>query len=224
MLVFKKNIYFVDCKNGDGRDTGLPQGDREDPKPIAYNFIHSTLSNDRKLFDEIHQAHPADGAEQLKIFFPHSFRFGNLIQLDTLSKILMAGFTDRNCWFSMNNYHLCYLYDSLLDRVEEYSYSEPTRRLELFPEMLGQSINFNEFLNEYFFSTTFLVAAERFNCMTPQEKNQLGKLDHAYFGAVLPTPSSTDIEDPTLGRVINAVEPTATEMALVPCTENPYQK
>ena len=224
MLVFKKNIYFVDCKSGDGLETGPPQRDREDPKPIAYNFIHSTLANDQKLFDEIHQTPPEDGAGKLKIFFPHSSRFGNLLHLDTLSKNLMEGFLDKDRWFLMNNYHLCYLYDSLLDRVEEYSYSEPGRRLEVFPEMLGQPINFNQFLNEYFFSTSFLVAAERFNRMTPQEKNQLGKLDHAYFGAVLPTPSSTNSEDPTLGKVINAVEPTAGEMALEFCPENPYQK
>ena len=124
----------------------------------------------------------------------------------------------------MNNYHLCYLYDSLLDRVEEYSYSDPDRRRETFPEMRGQPIDFNQFLNEYFFSTSFLVAAERFNRMTPQEKSQLGKLDHAYFGAVLPTPSSREPEDPTLAKVINAVAPTAEEMALELCPGNPYQK
>ena len=136
----------------------------------------------------------------------------------------MEGFLDGSRWFSMNNYHLCYLYDSLLDRVEEYSYSETERRREMFPEMLGQPIDFNQFLNEYFFSTSFLVAAGRFNRMTPQEKIQLGKLDHAYFGAVLPTPSATSIEDPTLGKVINTVEPTEEEMALEFCAEDPYQK
>lgn len=224
MLVFKKNIYFVECHRGGELEDELPGRDREDPKPIAYNFIHSTLSGDQKLFKEIYQTDPAKGLEQLKTFFPHATRFGNLLHLDTLSKNLMAAFLDRRRWFAMNNYHLCYLYDSLLDRVEEYSYSEPDRRLEMFPEMLGQSIDFNQFLNEYFFSTTFLVAAGRFNRMTPQEKSQLGKLDHAYFGAVLPTPSATSIEDPTLGKVINAVAPTVEEMAVEFCPEDPYPK
>jgi len=224
MLVFKKNIYFVDWENGDELEAGLPGRDHEDPKPIAYNFIHSTLLSDRKLFNEIHQTDPAKGWEQLKIFFPHATRFGNLLHLDTLSMNLLAGFSDRGRWFSMNNYHLCYLYDSLLDRVEEYSYSETDRRLEIFPEMLAQPIDFNQFLNEYFFSTTFLVAAERFNRMTPREKSQLGKLDHAYFGAILPTPAATTIVDPTLGKVINAVEPTGAEMALECCAEDPYLK
>ena len=90
--------------------------------------------------------------------------------------------------------------------------------------MQGQSINFNQFLNEYFFSTSFLVAAERFNCMTPKEKSMLGKLDHAYFGAILPTPSTTINEDPTLGRVINSEEPAGEEMALEVCPEDPYKK
>ena len=74
------------------------------------------------------------------------------------------------------------------------------------------------------FSPTFLAAVERFNHMTPQEKSQLGKLDHAYFGAILPTPAATTIVDPTLGKVINAVEPTGAEMALECCAEDPYLK
>ena len=105
------------------------------------------------------------------------------------------------------------------DSVEEHYHLQA--KLE---EMLAQPIDFNQFLNEYFFSTTFLVAVERFNRMTPQEKSQLGKLDHAYFGAILPTPATTSIEDPTLGKVINAVEPTGAEMPLECCPEDPYLK
>ena len=220
MLVFKKNIYYqpLHLQN----PSSSPYGEDETVRPAAYNLIHKALSGDQPIFKEIGALSGNDASTRLSILFPHATRFGTIRDLAQISRNLYAGLLDNSQWLGMNCYHLCYLYDSLLEGMEDYSYGDTQHRMELMPELQGQEFDFNQFLNEYFFNTVFLIAAERFNKMPAQERRKLGKLDHAYFGAILPSDSHTDREDPTLGQVINAQTPSPEELVLTPCPGNPY--
>ena len=87
-------------------------------------------------------------------------------------------------WYQMNAYHLCYLYDSLTSTLEEYSYESPEQRIELFPELNGEPIDFDQFLETYFMNTAFLMDPDRFNGMDSEEKEDRGFIDSCLFGAI----------------------------------------
>jgi len=135
--------------------------------------------------------------------------------------LYLSSLTDNQTWFTMNCYHQCFLYDCLQDVVEDYSYNDEAERRELFPEMEGRALDFNRFLLEYFFNTTFLIAPERFNSMIPEERERL--LRSPDFGQDFPQLKRfSDPEDPTLAKVINRIPPGPEEMTLKVLEQNPY--
>lgn len=220
MLVFKKNIYqdLVQPKNSSGFKEFR---DEEDPSPLPFTFIHKALSNAQNLLQEIKVIEDSEISNQLNILFPHASRFGGKEILGDLSQGLFAGLTHRQTWFKMNCYHLCFLYDCLLDIVEEYSYNDEGERRKIFPEMEGGELDFNRFLLEYFFNTTFLIAPERFNQMGPEERERL--LRAPDFGQDFPQLKRfSDPEDPTMAKVINSIPPEPGEMILEPLVQDPY--
>jgi len=220
MLVFKKNIYLDPLRH---KNTSSAKGfrDEQDPSPLPFAFIHKALSNAQNLFQEIKDMEDQELSNRLAILFPHASRFGKTKILNELSHRLFTGLTHRQTWFTMNCYHLCFLYDCLLDVVEDYSYNDEAERRKLLPEMEGRALDFNRFLLEYFFNTTFLVAPERFNQMSPEEKKQL--LRSPDFGQDFPQLKRfSDPEDPTLAKVIKHVPPEPEDMALKALEQNPY--
>ncbi len=220
MLVFKKNIYLdpLRPKNSSGAKEFR---DEEDLSPLPFNFIYNALSNAQNLFQEVENMEDLEISNRLDILFPHASRLGRTEILSDLSHRLFTSMTHSQTWFTMNCYHLCFLYDCLLDIVEDYSYSDEAERRKLFPEMEGQALDFNRFLLEYFFNTTFLIAPERFNPMSPEERKQL--LRSPDFGQDFPQLKRfSDPEDPTLAKVINSVPPGPKEMALKALEQNPY--
>lgn len=222
MLIFKKNIYFINYSFNRKAPFGIERGDNEGPKPIAYNFIFSSLANDRSLFIELQKMPPPLAAERIKMFFPNASRFGTPAILNRMSKRLLKALLNHRVWYQMNCYHFCYLYDTLMELVEDYSYGDRNFRENLMPELKGQPINFNQFLNEYFFHTAFLIDPGRFNSMSTKDRLRLGKIDHSLLG-VLPIPeASPDDEDVTLQKVINKIPPTPAEMELDIYPGNPY--
>ncbi|MEE8260206.1 MAG: hypothetical protein V3R14_04330 [Nitrospinaceae bacterium] len=220
MLVFKKNIYLDPLRLK--KSSGIKEfRDEEDPSPLPFNFIYKALSNAQNLFQEIKDTENRELSDQLDILFPHASRLGKTEILSDLSHRLFTGLTHNQIWFTMNCYHQCFLYDCLLDVVEDYSYNDEAARRELFPEMKGQPLDFNRFLLEYFFNTTFLIAPERFNPMSPEERKQL--LRSPDFGQDFPQLKRfSDPEDSTLAKVINSVPPDPEEMVLKPLEQNPY--
>lgn len=220
MLVFKKNIYLDPFRPE--MTSGINEfRDEEDPSPSPFNFIYKALSSAQNLFQEAKDSEDRGLSDQLDILFPHASRLGKTGILSDLLHRLLAGLTHNQIWFTMNCFHQCLLYDCLLDVVEEYSYNDEAERRELFPEMKGQPLDFNRFLLEYFFNTTFLIAPERFNQMSPEEKKQL--LRSPDFGQNFPQLKRfSDPEDPTLAKVINSVPPEPEEIALKPLKQNPY--
>ncbi len=222
MLIFKKNIYFINYAFNRQTPFRIEMGDNEGPRPIAYNFLFTALAGDRTLFLELNRIDPDLARERLRIFFPNASRFGDLAILNTLSKRLLRGLLNNRVWYQLNCYHFCYLYDTLMNLVEDYSYGDRSLREQLFPEMQGRPINFNQFLNEYFFHTVFLIDPRRFNSLSRKEQLRLGRIDHSLFG-VLPVPDPVpDDEDPTLARVINRIPPGPDEIELEIYPGNPY--
>ena len=197
MLILKKSIYevpgFTHAENID--DQGL------DP----YNFIFHSLMTDREIFFGLNQLPESEGLERAKTLFPHASLFGNVSLLNNFSRNLFEGLIDRKVWHTLNAYHLTYLFDSLHGTYEDYSYSDHQQRMEIFPELNGKDINFDHFLENYFFGTAFLMDAERFNKMTPEQKKSLNLTDPCLFG------------------VVNQLTPTKEESVLQTTTAIPYK-
>ena len=220
MLVFKKNIYLnpLRPKNNSGTKEFR---DEEDRNPLPFHFIHQSLLNAQNLLQEIKTTKDEETSNQLEILFPHTSRLGNAQTLSDLSDRLFTGLRDNQTWLTMNCYHQCFLYDCLLDTVEDYSYNDEAERRKLFPEMEGHALDFNRFLLEYFFNTTFLIAPERFNQMNSEERKQL--LRSPDFGQDFPQLKRfSDPEDPTLAKVINSIPPTPEELVLRELQQDPY--
>ncbi|SVC87020.1 uncharacterized protein METZ01_LOCUS339874 [marine metagenome] len=196
MLFFKENIYLP----------GSEDIDRENPEPLfdPYSFIMQALVADREIFHSLKQIDSNETLERLATLFPHASRFGGVDILNSISKRLLEAIVQPQVWYKMNAYHYCFLYDNLASVVEEYSYSDIEQRVQSYPEMMGTDINFNEFLNKYFFNTAFLINLERFNEMTAQEKLKLGLDDNCLFG------------------VINRLTPTDEEITLTVLEKDPY--
>jgi hypothetical protein len=196
MLVLKKNIY-----ENFGTDSLAPSSN---PNLDPYNFIFKTLVSDRDLFLGLGQVDSEDAGERFKIFFPNASRFGTITIVNTISKRLLECLVIPDKWYQLNAYHFCYLYDSLYGFTEEYSYEGQEQRKNMFPELLGDPINLNDFMENYFLDTSFLIDPERFNKLDSKEKDELGLTDPCLFG------------------VINRLVPAEEEMSLKEI-ENPYK-
>lgn len=205
MLLLKKNIY----EPGRIRESDFENGfdDAEKPYFDPYNFLFYALTTDRQIFFGLQGAGEEEGRIRLKTLFPHASRFGTAAVLNAISKRLLEGLVNRTKWYELNSYHLCYLYDTLYGLFEEYSYSDERQRRELFPELAGRPIDFNRFLKEFFFNTGFLMDPQRFNEMSPEQKERLKLTDPCLFG------------------VINKLIPTQEEIVLkIYQGENPFEK
>ncbi len=176
MLVFKKNIY--EPSQSPHPENITNQG--LDP----YNFIFHSLRTDREIFYGLNQLPDIEGLDRFKTLFPHASRFGNITLMNNFSRNLFEGLLDTSKWQQMNAYHMTYLFDSLQGTYEDYSYSESQQRMGIFPELNGAAIDFDGFLENYFFSTAFLMDAERYNNMGPEEKKNLKLTDPCLFGVI----------------------------------------
>ncbi|MBC8286165.1 MAG: hypothetical protein H8E42_01690 [Nitrospinae bacterium] len=175
MLVFKKNIYETSSHHP---ENGTQQN--LDPR----DFIFRSLTTDREIFYGLQQLAQEESQERFKTLFPHVSRFGSISLINNFSRSLLEGLIDKDNWYTMNAYHMTYLFDSLHGTFEDYSYSDPAQRKELFPELQGEAIDFDHFLENYFFGTAFLMDAERFNNMLPEEKKDLKLTDPCLFGVI----------------------------------------
>jgi hypothetical protein len=176
MLVFKKNIYEIS-------DSHHPEnGTQQNLNPR--DFIFRSLTTDREIFYGLQQLSQTEGQDRFKTLFPHVSKFGSISLINRFCRSLLEGLVDKSNWYTMNAYHMTYLFDSLHGTFEDYSYSETAQRKEIFPELLDQNIDFDHFLENYFFGTAFLMDAERFNNIPPEEKKELKLTDPCLFGVI----------------------------------------
>lgn len=176
MLILKKNIYEV--AHSHHPENVVQQ--KLDPR----DFIFKSLTTDREIFYGLQQLSQTESQERFKTLFPHASKFGSIKLLNNFSRTLLAGLVDKNNWYDLNAYHMTYLFDSLHGTFEDYSYSESEQRKKIFPELQGKAIDFDHFLESYFFGTAFLMDAERFNNMPPEEKKGLELTDPCLFGVI----------------------------------------
>ena len=176
MLVLKKNIY-------EPSQSSHPEN-TSNRGLHPYDFIFHSLMTDREIFFGLKQLPESEANERLKTLFPHASLFGTISLLNDFSRKIFEALLDRSIWHSMNAYHLTYLFDSLHGTYEDYSYSDTQQRIGIFPELEGASIDFDIFLESYFFRTAFLMDAERFNNMDSEEKKSLKLTDPCLFGVI----------------------------------------
>ena len=196
MLIFKKNIYEA--------SESIHPENTDDQFFDPYNFVFHSLLTDREIFFGLNQLPESEAGKRAKTLFPHASLFGNVSLLNNLSRFLLEGLINRNNWHTINAYHQTYLFDSLNGTFEDYSYSEPQQRMEMLPELNGSTIDFDRFLENYFFGTAFLMDPDRFNNMSPEEKKRL------------------NLNDPCLFGVINRLTPTEEESRLKTTISTPY--
>jgi hypothetical protein len=175
MLVFKKNIYETQFHHPENQTRQI-LGPRD--------FIFRSLTTDREIFYGLQQLSPTESENRFKTLFPHVSRLGPISLINNFSRSLLEGLIDKDNWYTMNAYHMTYLFDSLHGTFEDYSYSDSEQRKEIFPELQGESIDFDGFLDNYFFGTAFLMDAERFNNMPPEDKKDLKLTDPCLFGVI----------------------------------------
>jgi len=161
---------------------------------------------DREIFFGLKQLPESEANQRLTTLFPHASLFGSISLLNDFSRKIFEALLDRSIWHSMNAYHYTYLFDSLHGTYEDYSYSDTQQRIGIFPELEGAPIDFDIFLESYFFGTAFLMDAERFNNMDSEEKKSLKLTDPCLFG------------------VINSLAPSEDETKLKTITTTPYLK
>lgn len=157
-----------------------------------YDLIFTTLISDRQIFNDLVHREHEESQKQNQILFPHASRFGNIHILNKISKRLLEGLVNPNYWYRMTSYHFCYLYDTLSSMIEEYSYSDLDHRMALIPDLKGESIDFNWFLNTYFFHTAFLIAQDRFNNLPADQKERMEEWSPCLFGVVNELPPSEE--------------------------------
>jgi len=191
MLAFKNNIYRPETARG---------GARLEPYP----FVLHALTADRGLLSGLLRSLTEEDLRRYQVLFPHASRFATLPLLNALSRRILEGLVRPDVWYGMNAYHLCYIYDSLAGLVEDYSYENREERMKILPELRGEAVPFDDFIETYFENTAFLIAPERLNAMSAGEKDRAGFRDPCLFG------------------VVNKFIPSEEEMALRVLPGNPY--
>ncbi|MFP6637348.1 MAG: hypothetical protein VB778_01825 [Nitrospinaceae bacterium] len=176
MLVFKKNIY--------DKNISIHPENEDHQNLDPYDFVFRSLTTDREIFFGLEQLPQQESQNHFKTLFPHASRFASISLCSNFSRLLLEGLVNKNQWHSMNSYHMTYLFDSLHGTFEEYSYLSPEERIEIFPNLQGNNIDFDHFLDTYFFGTAFLINAERYNDMSAEEKKRLKLTDPCLFGVI----------------------------------------
>ena len=111
MLVFKKNIY-------ENSQSHHPEnGGQQNLNPR--DFIFRSLTTDREIFYGLQQLSQTEGQDRFKTLFPHVSRFGSISLINNFCRSLLEGLVDKKKWYSMNAYHMTYLFDSLHGTLEE---------------------------------------------------------------------------------------------------------
>ncbi len=200
MLVFKNNIY---APSTPGSPVPSPDPDYNsylDP----HHLIEVALNQEDDVLGFIERQPREYWREDFLQFYPHAGRTNSLRALKEILKILKSGLNDMFCWYHMNTYHFCFMYDVLVRFTFNYNHDNLQEKLSHLPELKGKTIYLGSFINIYFFNRAFLVDPDHFNSLQGDEKVQLGYSDPHLFG------------------VVNGLSPTQEEITLKESTDYPY--
>lgn len=200
MLIFKNNLYRK--QHGEFLNLSTVQDFSTFFDP--YRFVKASLDEEVELLDLI-KKHPEEfWGDDLTGFYPRSHRFADLPTLRKLLDILREGLECKKNWYYMNTYHFSLLYDALNRFAYNYNHDSPEEMLKTLPEMQGKSIYFEQFVDDYFFNTVFLLTEDAYNRMSGEEKEKMGYTCPCQFGA------------------INGLKPCPEEMELREAKDYPY--
>tara|TARA_B100001123_G_C14948425_1_gene882680 strand:- start:132 stop:758 length:627 start_codon:yes stop_codon:yes gene_type:complete len=198
MLIFKKNIACTNYSllSGSINLEEVPNHDLPFFNPVE--FIKQALEEDESLLNMVAKQPTVYHNEDLMRFYPKACKFSNLKTIKKLVEILYTGIDCKTPWYKMNTYHFCVLYDILFRFSYNYNRDPIKDRKESLPNLDGNLIPFNRFIKEYYFNTVFLLTADQFNNITPDEKKKKGYCCHCQFGAInglLPTREEMELKE-----------------------------
>ncbi|CCQ91409.1 hypothetical protein NITGR_660002 [Nitrospina gracilis 3/211] len=180
MLIFKNNIY----RKQQGELLALSTVQDFSTEFDPYHFVKACLDEEVELLNLI-EGHPQEfWRDDLAGFYPRSHRFAEMPVLRKLLEILIEGLEDHEHWYHMNTYHFSLLYDGLNRFAYNYNHDSPQEKLKSLPEMQGKPIYFEQFVDDYFFNTVFLLTEDAYNRLSGKEKQDLGYTCPCQFGAI----------------------------------------
>ena len=198
MLVFKNNIYDT---SSPGKLTLTPDTDYNSCFDVRH-FVEVALGQEEEVLSFIERQPQLYWIEDLRQFYPHAGRINSLHALKEILRILQLGLNETSCWQHMNTYHFCFLYDVFVRFTFNYNHDSLQEKLLHLHELKGKAVYLRNFINNYFFNKSFLMGAEYFNSLKPEEK--------------------TGYDCPHLFSVINGLSPTREEMSLKESQDYPY--
>jgi hypothetical protein len=198
MLVFKNNIYDT---SSPGKLTLTPDTDYNSCFDVRH-FIEVALSQEEEVLSFIERQPQFYWTEDLRQFYPHLGRVSSLHALKEILRILQLGLNETACWQHMNTYHFCFLYDVFVRFTFNFNHDSLQEKLLHLPELKGKTVYLRNFINNYFFNKSFLMDAEYFNSLKPEEK--------------------IGYDCPYLFSVINGLKPTREEISLKESQDYPY--
>ncbi len=199
MLVFKNNIYEPKGSTARFFPTGK-EASFFDP----YQFIHNSLIEDLSLFTFIEKQPEIFRKDDIISFFPSSHKCINWPILNKIIRILIEGLKCKKHWYHMNTYHFCILYDVLKRNAFNYNHDCLEEKILFLPELGGEPIQFDAFMEDYFFNRFFLMDPDEFNSLSSEDKLNKGFSCPCQFG------------------VINGLIPNNEEMTLKQSKDYPY--
>ena len=200
MLIFKNNIYEKKDIHRVKVYPSLSSYDRFEPRKL----VNCSLDEDIDLIAFIKRQPEEFWDEEIRKFFPISYKTGGIKIIEKILLILREGLDSPSHWYHMNTYHFCVLYDILFKRFKTYNDDAHAERIRNFPDLKGQPIDFAWFTKYYFFNTVFLLDEDNFNSLSREEKKKLGYTCPCQFG------------------VVNGLIPVPEEMALKESKDYPY--
>jgi len=200
MLIFKNNIYEEKDIHRAKIYPSLGEFDKFEP----ISLVRQSIEEEFDLIAFIKRLPKDYWEEEIKKFFPVSYKIGGIKIIEKILRILKDGLDDSTNWYHMNTYHFCVLYDSLHRQFKTYNEDAPAERLKSFPDLKGNTIHFDWFFKCYFFNTVFLLHEEKYNSLGDEQKKELGFTCPHQFG------------------VINGLTPVPEEIVLKEAKDYPY--
>jgi hypothetical protein len=197
MLIFKKNIHR---KNRAEESPVLLSRPYFNP----YEFVKNSLTEELDLLHFLEKQPLEYRKDDLVNFYPNAHKCINWLTLIKMLHILTDGLESKEHWYAMNTYHFCVLYDILNRNAFNYNHDTVDEKLLFLPTLQGESFDFKQFIQDYFYNRVFLLEANRYNELSQSEKQRMGFTCPCQFG------------------VINGLLPNSEELRLSKSEDFPY--
>lgn len=194
MLIFKNNIYEKKDPHNAMLYPGVDSYDRFEP----HKLVKNSVDEDLELVAFIKRQPKEYWDEEIRKFFPQSYKFGGIRIVETILEILHDGLEETPHWYHMNTYHFSVLYDVLQRQINTYNNDTREAKIQSYPQLRGNPIDLAWFTKYYFFNMVFLLDEEKYNSMSGEDKKRLGFNCSCQFGAInglTPVPEEMELKE-----------------------------